>query len=163
MEPNQLYVRYTQLGGAGWAGVFALAAAIVSGRIVWRWIIEGPRALGIESATLLVLLVCSLSPPGWRAIVRAGGLYRARGLLARRLNGLAIVLLVLGILFGLVFPVWLAIELTPGLRSGVVALGVWPLVAYAAKVGLALWGVRAGVQLLRENRRKDLVESPGAA
>jgi hypothetical protein len=159
MHPNELYVRETQLGGRPWVPLFALVAICVFASFIWSWAQQAPRALGIEVASLVVLSGVALPPPCWRRLVAARSRYRARGLLPHRLRGLAVSLLSLGLLYGVVFPCWLAVEL---LVSGVPISReheLWWAFGYLVKLGIALSVARTGFRLLKY-RPRPLSDSP---
>src|SRR5215470_18189638 len=68
MHPNQLLVRFLQLGDRASFWVLALAGIAILSWQARGWAARQPRALAIEISTLLVLAALALFPPCRHAI-----------------------------------------------------------------------------------------------
>jgi len=143
------------VGGAPWVLLFVLVGFAFLIRFAWHLAHQRPHALGIEAASLIFAVALVLLPPGWRLLRRIQRRYRTRGLMPHRQAGIGLGFLAVGAVYGLLFPLALAIECfvsTPSVSFS--RQLIWLLVAaYCVKVGVAVWLIRTGVSLFQRSRR----------
>jgi hypothetical protein len=138
MDRNQLYFRYTQLGGRGVIWLFAVALSVALVRLGLRVPFAEPHALAVEVGSLLMLAAFAVLPFSW-LLLRHAGRVAWGGFF-----------LIAGVTYALIFPAWLTLELIlssnpiPHLGSATVPI----LLGYGIKVLLALWAGRVGGKLL---------------
>ncbi len=143
------------VGGSPWLLLFVLVGFAFLIRFAWYLVHQRPYALGIEAASLIFAFALVLLPPGWRLLQRIHRRYRTRGLMPHKQAGIGLSFLAVGAIYGLLFPLALAIECfvsTPSVSFS--RQLIWLLIAaYCVKVGVAIGLMHTGVRLFQRSRK----------
>jgi len=155
VKPNQLWYRMETVGGSPWVLLFVLVGLAFLTRFAWHLAHQRPYALGIEAASLIFAVALVSIPAGWRLLQRIYRRYQTRGLMPHKQAGIGLGFLVVGAIYGLLFPLALAIECvvsTPSVSFS--RLIIWLLIAaYCVKVAVAIGLMRTGVCLVQRSRK----------
>ena len=150
MNPNQPFYRHVSLGGRAVLWLIGCVLAVVLLQLAWLVTRQLPIALGVEIASVLLLVSAAALPPSWYLIGRLRRRFRAGGLHRRvRQHQVAVALIAFGASYGVIFPTAVLVELIASSHkppSG--AIPWWICVAYLLKVGLALILAKQGFKLL---------------